>query len=788
MSARKLNFASAANPFAQQAKIPPSDLLPLVPPGASIAEGSTVKPFQLGKIPGRYAGGQWWGLGGHWPTMGLSKADQTKAQNWPTENVGLRAADFPAIDCDVQSEEAFQLVEAVVARTMGFAPVRKRPNAPRALYVFKRSGEDAVRKMRTVFTDGVAEHAVEVLGAGQQYVISGMHPTKVLYNWMEGRELVKVGVDGLTPHDATGFARFMDALRQEIEARGWLVKSQTQARAVSGGVEFPVTTMDPVIEPELVLAALDAIPNTEEHFSDRGKFVAILASFKAALGRDAEQHKEAFYAWANKHGYAAEEWVDGIWPTITSTRTGPEHLFAEARKFGFIGDALADFGEPVLVSDTNSGEPETEDDVQKDVASKLVYWTSACLFIHLQTGEELSHQALNSYHGLGTRLAPAGTSGTKSAANKLINSGLVSQVRGKTYLPAQPTLTTWDNGMVSGLFYNRWKAGVHWSLPESVTDQDVTPWLAHMEFLFPDGTERGAMLDYLAHVVQRRGVKVRWAPLIISKQGLGKGVMMKPLSSFLGSNFKDLEPAELARQFNGHWEHELVVVEEMQRMDRIDAYEKLKAIITGTASNLLTIERKFQEPYAIPNVVNVMFFSNHLDAISMARDDRRFLVLTIPHDKRDPSYYTKIVNWYDTEDGKQKVIQWLMQRDISAFDPNAEPMMTAAKQEVIDNAMPFYHDELRSQLGKDGVFGKFSVLTPGDVVAEAQSNHNLPLHFRQTMTTKAKAFRALEAAGWFNAPKQVRVDGEIVRFWVRDRAMLDADPANLREQYKRERA
>ena len=327
MSARKLNFASAATPFAQQAKIPASDLLPLVPPGAQIAEGSTVKPFQLGKIPGRYAGGEWWGLGGHWPTVGLSPADQIKAQNWPTENVGLRAADFPAIDCDVMTDEAFELVDGLVAKHLGFAPVRKRPNAPRALYVFKRSGEDAVRKLRLVFNDGVHEHAVELLGAGQQYVICGTHPSGVLYNWMEGRELVQVGVDGLTSHDATAFARFMDTLRQEIEARGWVVKSLTRAKAVSGGVEFNVSTMDPVIEAELVLAALNAIPNTDEVLPDRDGFISVLASFKAALGRTAEDHRAAFYEWADKYGFAPAEWVDPIWDSITSVRTAPEYLF-----------------------------------------------------------------------------------------------------------------------------------------------------------------------------------------------------------------------------------------------------------------------------------------------------------------------------------------------------------------------------------------------------------------------------------------------------------------------------
>src|SRR5690606_1823325 len=96
---------------------------------------------------------------------------------------------------DVNSVEALRLVEELInVRLAGgsLAPVRERGNAPRALFVFRRVGDDPVRKIRVVFEDdkGVT-HAVEVLGLGQQYVIAGMHPSGVAYEWREGRDLAQ---------------------------------------------------------------------------------------------------------------------------------------------------------------------------------------------------------------------------------------------------------------------------------------------------------------------------------------------------------------------------------------------------------------------------------------------------------------------------------------------------------------------------------------------------------------------------------------------------------------------
>ncbi len=197
--------------------------------------------------------------------------------------------------------------------------------------------------MRIEFSDGVNIHKVEVLGYGQQYVLTGTHPSGSLYSWEEGRELVNCGVEGLTRRDVLAFAKFMDALRQEIDTRGWVVKTQTQAHGAGNSVSFDVDRLEPLVAPELALAALNAIPNTPDTLPTRDDFVKICAAFKANLGKFAEDHREAFYDWATKHGWADREWVDGIWPTLTTVRTNPQHLFSVAHRFGFVADAVTDF-------------------------------------------------------------------------------------------------------------------------------------------------------------------------------------------------------------------------------------------------------------------------------------------------------------------------------------------------------------------------------------------------------------------------------------------------------------
>ena len=72
--------------------------------------------------------------------MGLDTDTAAAAQDWPTQNVGLRAASFPAIDIDTSTTDALRLVEEIVQRVApgaATAPVRYRDGSPRALYPFR---------------------------------------------------------------------------------------------------------------------------------------------------------------------------------------------------------------------------------------------------------------------------------------------------------------------------------------------------------------------------------------------------------------------------------------------------------------------------------------------------------------------------------------------------------------------------------------------------------------------------------------------------------------------------
>lgn len=326
-----------------QVGYPATDLLPIIPPGAEIGEGSTIKPSQLGKIPGRYVRGEWWGLGGHWPTVGLSPADQTKAQNWPTGNVGIRAEQFPGLDVDVNSEEARELVMGIVGMVLPtHGPVRTRAGSPRCLLPFRLDGEP-FGKMRLTFTDSNdGEHVVEVLARGQQYVIAGVHPSGTEYAWNNGGlpQCPPANLPSMNKGEADAF---LSLLEEGITARGWMVTGQSVSSKSGGGEAVPLEIIEPPYAPEVAVDALNHMPNTAANFPSYDDLVRVTAELKAALGLHAEAHRADYLTWAE-----AGEFPDcdfgRIWDSIGEVRKDPFALYRRARAHGFYGDAIEDFG------------------------------------------------------------------------------------------------------------------------------------------------------------------------------------------------------------------------------------------------------------------------------------------------------------------------------------------------------------------------------------------------------------------------------------------------------------
>jgi hypothetical protein len=790
-------FADAVRPFID-AGLPVVDLLPIIPPGAALVPKTAIDSGHLGKIPGCYYPRTklWSGLTGNWPSEGLLPRHQAQCGKWPTQNVGLRAGKFPGLDIDVATEEARDLVEVLSTLHLGKAPARVRGNAPRALLVFRLDGGESIRKMRLAFKDkaGVA-HAVEMLGLGQQYVVAGQHPSGTMYEWRDGSDLTQWGASGLTKITAAAARTFFSELYVEIHKRGWTIEASKRSGG-SLGDAVALTGMEPTLSVEMALSALNAIPNTQATLPDHNDLVSVIAALKAALGKDAlrEDVRAAADEWAHRHGWAKEGAFDRIWRSTDAVRVGPYSLINRARQFGWFEDVPLDFPDDVAEVETKieakQAAADDEDATLRAVAEKLVYWEVAERFVVRATGNLYSHRALNSAAGLGTEIAPSGMSGTKAASHRLVNSKLVQTVGGITYRAAAPQLLS----SPEGLLYNRWKEHPM-RLPASVTDAAVQPWLDHISFLFSNDDERAFLLDYFAHLVQHRGVKIRFAPILIGAQGIGKDLLLNPIVTWLGeTNTRQIEPEDFAPgKFGDFFESELCVVQEITRHGKYDLYEKMKAIISGTAGDKVLVNKKYQMPYEVKNLVNFIFFSNHTDAITLAEDDRRFFVIESTVSAQKEAYYDALAKFY-ANGGVAAVIAWLKARNLGNFNPGGRPMMTDAKRQMISDSRSPIIRKVSDAL-VDGCLAARTVLDADELMKLVEKEYSFDETTRKGFAFPNQAASALKAAKWVYRSAQIRVGDKRLRLWCRTEEIAGLGQDKLkalllkeREEAKRETA
>jgi hypothetical protein len=764
-------FQDASRCFVEDGRFPSRELLPIIPPDARIASTSNVPLENRGKAPGAYnpAEDAWAGLSG-WQSEGMSSIK--RAASWPTSNVGLRAALFPAIDIDTLTPEARDIVEHVASFYLGPSPVRERGDAPRSLLVYRLTGDEPIRKSKIIFTLNGQRHHVDVLGAGQQYVIAGVHPSGAPYGWRNGYDLTSWTVDGLTTVTAGDMRNFIDGLMARIVTLGGeVIEGHTGSTTPSEAI--PVATIEPSTDIARALDALRAIPNTAEVLPDRTDLTRVLSAFKAVLGSSADEAYEQVVEWATKHHWADEEYVGHIWKSITHVRISPDALFGEARKHGW-RNACDEF--TAMPEEMN----ERPADAMQEVASQIVYWAEESRWLVPGSGEILNHAALN-HHSIGLKIAPAGAGGQKAASAILRNSGAIREIVGVTYVPGEPRLMVWTWEGKRGLWYNRWRAG-----PEIAGGGSVKQWTDLMEWLYPNEEERLTVIRWMAHQIQRPGVKIRWAPVFLGKQGIGKDLSLRPLIWGLGQhNVREISPHNLMSHWTDWYEAQLVIVQEMVRLDKVEVYERVKAAISGTGASTLMVEQKYQPMRPVPNRVAFCFMTNNPNALAIAPDDRRFFVVeAAPQQRRSPEYYDRLVAWYD-DGGDQAVAAYLKAFDISGLDVNAAPAWTDAKQEMLEETLPFTSSWLTDQFGVGGLFEGRTVVSYEDARRSVNRQMSVPARVREQFSPVT--FRlGMSAIGWqYRQGKILLGDNNRRRVWVHP-DLIEATAERIRQVWKTE--
>jgi hypothetical protein len=209
---------------------------------------------------------------------------------------------------------------------------------------------------------------------------------------------------------------------------------------------------------------------------------------------------------------------------------------------------------------------------------------------------------------------------------------------------------------------------------------DATPFLQHMEFMFPNDQERNIVLDFMAFNLKFPGRKILWSLLVQGAQGTGKSYIGDVLVKLLGERNVSLPSNETIHEvFTGWFKAcQLVIVEELMARGRLELMNKLKPIITQPT----VLVREMHKPaYSQPNVFNLLMFTNYENAVILEKEDRRYCIIYSPAKVKPIDYYMQLWDW--TRANLPVIMNCLLQRDLKDFNHLGHAPMTAGKLNLI---------------------------------------------------------------------------------------------------------
>jgi Family of unknown function (DUF5906)/Toprim-like len=211
-------------------------------------------------------------------------------------------------------------------------------------------------------------------------------------------------------------------------------------------------------------------------------------------------------------------------------------------------------------------------------------------------------------------------------------------------------------------------------------------WVDHVHKVFPGDGDAEHAIDWLAHRVQRPQEKINHALLLGGEQGVGKDTLLEPVMRAVGPwNVQEISPQDLLGRFTGFAKSVILRISEahdLGEVSRYTFYERLKKYAAAPPYALRIDEKNLRE-HNIPNCCGVVLTTNH-KTIYLPANDRRHYVAWSPLTREDfeDGYWPSLWAWYGNG-GDADVAAFLLERDLSKFDPKAPPPKTDAFFEIV---------------------------------------------------------------------------------------------------------
>jgi hypothetical protein len=217
--------------------------------------------------------------------------------------------------------------------------------------------------------------------------------------------------------------------------------------------------------------------------------------------------------------------------------------------------------------------------------------------------------------------------------------------------------------------------------------EDVAPWLAFMEHLFPIPADREYVLHWCATLIACPRNRMRYGQLLISRpQGVGKSTLMeKILAPLVGwQNVSIPSEKQLVDSDFNHWavRKRLVLVHEIYAGQSKKAYTALQSTLTDDS---IEAHIKYLMPFRIKNWTHFVLASNSEYAMRLVAGDRRWAVPKVTGNKKPEQYWIDFNDWL-LRGGLECIHGWAYDyvENHSAISAAAEAPASKAKDHIID--------------------------------------------------------------------------------------------------------
>lgn len=230
--------------------------------------------------------------------------------------------------------------------------------------------------------------------------------------------------------------------------------------------------------------------------------------------------------------------------------------------------------------------------------------------------------------------------------------------------------------------YNTWNG---WGCEPEKGDVSLWRWLVDSIFKNARPEHKRWFEQWCAYPLQHPGTKMFSAPILFGQvQGTGKSLLGLTLVSIYGSNGAEITNTQLEDERNVFAaKKQFILGNEVTGSDKRSVGDRLKNLITQAS---VIINVKYQPDYTIRDTINYMFTSNHVDAVYMNDDDRRYFVHEVLGPRLVDLDNAKVVRydrWLKSGEAAKAVFHHLLQVDLTGFDPFGPAPDTVSKKEMV---------------------------------------------------------------------------------------------------------